>query len=321
MTCLYTIYLFIIIIIIKSYCGICKLNSYPQPKRLFKDNIARGVFLGTAVPLVLATTAIAIEAYARVPQKYVFKSSPKLFEVKELINKDILLVFPGAGGVDENIMKLYESILKADRKVGIKRFAKIYDWKNWVGNLFRAAYDSEYVGSVLGTQVANVVATSFEKKTMDTINIHVIGISVGAFAANSFLKTIANKVSSSLRSRIYTRLTLLDPFTSKGIFGPAYGPRQFGKPNYVDYFEHYLNYDDPVPSTNDPLPLALTYDVTKAKNRKYFTPLSGDSMHSWPVKYLADNWRTQVDKGGKLFQLRHNDNDPYSSRGSIVVID
>lgn len=44
----------------------------------------------------------------------------------------------------------------------------------------------------------------------------------------------------------------------------------------ADFFEQYLNSDDPVPSTNDPLPNSVTYDVTYAEERKKFVPLPGN---------------------------------------------
>lgn len=130
------------------------------------------------------------------------------------------------GGPDENIKNLYNRIVYCDQVSGVKRFVCCYDWSAWVGNLFRAAYDSEHVGKVVGNQVAEVINNSAERSTR---NVHVIGISVGAFAANAFLSTITAKVSKT--KKVYRRLTLLDPFTSKGIFGAAYGPRQFGRDN------------------------------------------------------------------------------------------
>jgi len=130
------------------------------------------------------------------------------------------------GGPDENIKNLYNKIVYSDGVSGINRFVCCYDWSAWVGNLFRAAYDSEHVGKVIGSQVAESINNN-PYLGSSTRNIHVIGISVGAFAANSFLSTLTSEVL--VTKNIYRRLTLLDPFTSKGIFGPAYGPRQFGK--------------------------------------------------------------------------------------------
>ena len=56
----------------------------------------------------------------------------------------------------------------------------------------------------------------------------------------------------------------------------------------------YLNTDDPVPSTSDPIPNAYNYDVTLSEARRDFHPAEGESMHSWPVVYLARTWQTRT---------------------------
>lgn len=278
--------------------------------------VSRGVFLGAAVPLLLAGTAIGLEGYARLPQKFVFSSSPAPLSIPmpRGVLKDILIIFPGARGPDENALKLYNKIIAADKAKGVERLVFCYDWSKWVGNLVRAAYDSEAVGAALGKQVAALIDQSTNNQV---INLHCIGISVGAFAAYNFLRTLT-KTMTNKEVKLYRRLTLLDPFTSKGIFGPAYGPRQFGKEKYVDYFEHYLNTDDPVPTTSDPLPFGITYDVTNTASKQSFQALPGDSTHSWPVVYLIDHWKTEVGKNGKLARPEHGINRP--PRGSIIQV-
>ena len=74
------------------------------------------------------------------------------------------------------------------------------------------------------------------------------------------------------------RLTLLDPFTQRGIFDFGYGNRSFGKS--ADYTEQYLNTDDPVPSTNSPLKNCVCYDITKLRPESIFG-------HDWPVAYYG----------------------------------
>lgn len=58
------------------------------------------------------------------------------------------------------------------------------------------------------------------------------------------------------------------------------GQKNFGKA--ADVVEDYFNGDDPVPTTNGPLPLTYAVDVTDSKRRASFIPKDGDSMHSWP---------------------------------------
>lgn len=68
----------------------------------------------------------------------------------------------------------------------------------------------------------------------------------------------------------------------------------------ADITEDYLNSDDPVPTTNEPLPLAYTFDVTNSLAKNEYRPQVGDSMHSWPIVFLAQTWETVVDNKGNL---------------------
>ena len=130
-------------------------------------------------------------------------------------------------------------------------------------------------------------------------NLNLIGISVGAFAADSCSKyyhaTFNGADDADNLKPANVHLTLLDPFTSKGIFGYGWGMRNFGKslesskfPSLLkselaaDVFDVYLNSDDPVPSTNDPIDNAYNFDVTKSASKASFLPPEGQSMHSWP---------------------------------------
>eukprot|EP01035_Chromulina_nebulosa_P020457 gene20457-26543_t len=282
-------------------------NSFPQPK--FSSSTPK--MLAISGPLAIAGIALAIEGYARIPQKYLFNSLPHPLPNLNY-TKDILIIFPGAGGPDEYTDALYNTIIKSDKEKGIDRYVHCYDWSKWVGNLIRAAYDSESVGRTIGNQVSTLILSNNSISSNNKVNVHAIGISVGAFAAYAFTKAL----SFNCKDLVYTRSTLLDPFTSKGIFGPAYGPKQFGKEESVNYCEHYVNTDDPVPTTNEPLPYAVTYDVTDSESRKFFVPRTGDSMHSWPVMYLVRNWKTETDSKGRLTQPTHQNNP----RGRIIKI-
>ena len=197
-------------------------------------------------------------------------SCSSLDEKKENINNtNIILIFPGAGGIDDLVIELLESI---NNHKNSDTLASIVDWKEYRGSILSAGYDSEKVGESIADCIISKLPEGVE-------TVHSIGISVGSFAANAFATSMKN-------SSIYTRLTLLDPFCLRGIWGTSYGSSNFGKD--IDYTEHYLNTDDPVPSTNDPL---LRYcsviDVTNAKERDDFIVPDGDTMHSWPVAYYS----------------------------------
>ena len=221
----------------------------------------RSVFRGLPIgfPVAVAGSALAVQVYSRIPQKLLFGSNPRPLEL--FPETDVVLIFPGAGGPDENTSNLAKAVIESDKVFGIKRHVEVYDWSPWKGNLIRASFDGQSVGKLLGKQLAS--------EHQNIKSLHVMGVSVGAFAADScsqtFQKTIQeNKgMKSDLKtatstSAPYVRLTLLDPFTQLGLFGSKYGAEVFGKA--ATFCEHYLNTDDPVPSTNEPLPLACVYD-------------------------------------------------------------
>ena len=113
-------------------------------------------------------------------------------------------------------------------------------------------------------------------------SVHVIGVSVGAFAADACARTCtAIRAKGTHRPRV--SLTLLDPFTARGVLGWGYGRRWFG--TTVDYASQFLNSDDPVPSTNAPLPHCFVYDVTPAKaSFRLPKPYFG---HAWPIDFWS----------------------------------
>lgn len=177
-------------------------------------------------------------------------------------------IFPGAGGVDPLVEEL-------SRKLD---GSKIIDWLEHRGSILTAAFDAEAVGEAVATLL-------LRRQNSDQVPFHFIGISVGAFGANAAATHVYRRLGGSNN----VRLTLLDPFCGRGVFGPSYGKQNFGK--YATTAIQILNTDDPVPTTNDPLPYCYCIDVTAATERRTFVPLPGDSMHSWPVAYFARHFQ------------------------------
>lgn len=69
---------------------------------------------------------------------------------------------------------------------------------------------------------------------------------------------------------------------------------RFKNEEATDLFEVYLNTDDPVPSTDEPISSAYNYDLTNSAAKLDFIPPNGETMHSWPVAYLAQRWETRT---------------------------
>ena len=111
-------------------------------------------------------------------------------------------IFPGAGGVDPLVEELSFKL----------EGSKIIDWLEHRGTILTVAYDAEAVGEAVATLL-------LQRQDSKQVDFHFIGISVGAFGANA----AATYVYRQLGGSTTVRLTLLDPFCSRGVFGPSYG--------------------------------------------------------------------------------------------------
>lgn len=248
--------------------------------------------------LSLISLETSSEIFVRIPPEILYGSAPvPIVSIAKEDTNDVI-IFPGAGGPDRYTDQLKQNILASDKKKGIKRPVYVYDWLKWRGNFIRAAFDSQNVGRTIGTQLA--------EQSPKLKNIQVIGISVGAFAADSCAK--AYKELAEHPGTVH--LTLLDPFTSKGIFGYGWGLKNFGAG--IDVVEQYMNADDQVPTTNDPVLNAYTFDVTASEDKKQFQ----DNYHSWPVAYLANHWETEVDGEGNILEPAE-EKEP---KGGVAVV-
>jgi hypothetical protein len=233
-------------------------------------------------------------------------------------------IFPGAGGVDDLILELHDTI----------RNSIIVDWKEYRGNILTASYDSEVVGQAIAELIIlnnNSRNNQSNGSASCSSDIHFIGISVGGFAANAAATEVYRQqqkqnidgidididadvdidVDVDVDVDVDINLTLLDPFCGRGIFQPNYGRDYFGK--YATTAIQILNTDDPVPTTNEPLPYCYCLDVTKSLQRNNFIPLQGDSMHSWPLAYYIRHYYNTSNSS-------KNENENNFPRGTVIKI-
>ena len=229
--------------------------------------------------------------------------------------KDLTIIFPGAGGRDAISDELEESLRQSSSSDNA--FVTTFDWQEHRGTVLTAAYDSETVGETVGKCLWKVKSgASFKVRS-----VHCVGISVGAFAANGMTREICLRRRSASRDgkpAPYVRLTLLAPFTSRGVTGYSYGPDNFG--TNADYAVQYMTKEDPVPTTDKVLPQCIRYDITSSKTKDSFVLPDGESMHCWPVAYYARHG-LEEDKarfGDAL--LRHGDGIGLE-RGRVVKVE
>lgn len=233
--------------------------------RVASAGITRGKFLAGAAGCV-AAVPLACEAYARAPSWTRDRLPPLPVDRS---SETLTIVIPGAGGPDEN-----------SRRIALALQGTEYDWSPFVGDQLQAPYNAERVGEFLAAELG--------RERMPRLrHVHVVGVSVGAFAADKLVAALRKQnIDATLR------LTLLDPFTARGLPGlvrpaTAYGVRRFGWT--ADVAECVFNSDDPVPSTSLPLEGCVNFDITRVGERALFTPLPGDSLHSWPAAWFGMN--------------------------------
>ena len=202
--------------------------------------------------------------------------------------EQITLVFHGSGGQDKLTDALMQTLKRSDNK---SKHSCMIEWGKYSSNFLQASFNGQRLGRCAAKQLL--------ERTRNLKAVHVIGISVGAFAADS----VCNEVKAILKDSVDIQLTLLDPFTQRGIFDFGYGARKYGES--VDYFQQFLNTDDPVPSTNNPLQKSVCYDITAIR------PAEISFGHDWPVAYNGHQEHTgivpQADRlpRGTIIRLKH----------------
>lgn len=187
---------------------------------------SRRLFCTMATSCALVGTA---EMYSRIASLTIdesrIKVNPNVTESSSL--KEVTIIFHGAGGLDTYTDELIATLVKHNRNNNINDKAVVFvHWNDYSSNLLQASANGRAVGNVIAKQVV--------AKQSNLQRIHVIGISVGAFSADSFVLFLKKKLPS-----IYIQETLLDPFQQLGILDIKYGKRNFG--THADYAQQFLN--------------------------------------------------------------------------------
>ena len=185
---------------------------------------------GTSLALPLAG-----EAYARFGQsideaKSLFSEDlPKNWELIE----DVTIVFHGAGGQD-----LYTDELMSKLKAGRKdnSFVAMIDWSDLSKDLLQASFNGQRLGRYVASEL--IQRSEANKSPSNLKNVHVIGISVGAFAADAFVTKLKEETNKE-NNKLFAQLTLLDPFSQRGVLGYNYGNKMFGAS--ANYAQQFLN--------------------------------------------------------------------------------
>ncbi len=141
---------------------------------------------------------------------------------------------------------------------------------------WRPYSNSPLICSVVAKRIGAAIANRITAETKIK-SIHAIGHSCGAFIVYGISQQL-----NSLQSEISVHVTYLDPVAIyAGIFWD-YGTENFGR--YADFSDAYIDTEDGVPGSNNPLSHSVTFDVTKIKH------VRGVKMapHNWPPHYYIN---------------------------------
>ena len=225
--------------------------------------------------------------------------------------EEVTLVFHGAAGQDQYTDELMANLrAKCARKT---QYVAMIDWSALSSNILQASFSGQRVGREAARRLLERCCnggntSSSSKGTCHLKRVHLIGISVGAFAADEACAAIKNQLGENVQCQ----LTLLDPFQQRGVVGTGYGNGNFGKT--ADYAIHYLNTDDPVPSTNEPLTKhCAVVDITKLRPEEIFG-------HDWPLVYYSgiEKRRQNIGGGNVLGFVPEEDR---LAPGTVIVAD
>lgn len=221
----------------------------------------RSVLVGGAA--AVATAVVSGEVYSRTGR---VRMPPLRDPTKGWGNvEDATLVFHGAGGPDAYT----DALMGRFSSSNDRSYSTMVDWSEFSSNVLKASFNGQRVGRLVAEKILSE-ANSDGLKTL-----HVVGVSVGAFAADECVTRFKKEKSMS---DVKVQLTLLDPFCQRGVVAPFYGERNFGKT--ADFAQQYLNTDDPVPSTNSVVRNCAVTDVTAVRPADIFG-------HDWPLVYYS----------------------------------
>ena len=268
--------------------------------------------------MLLSSRLASIER--AVETKFHSTVDPRIFDTDSDVEasysaKDITIIFPGAGGRDALSDEL-EDVLRRSSASDDVSFVTTFDWQEHRGTVLTAAYDSEAVGET----VARCLWDNPSSRNAGSIrSVHCVGISVGAFAANAMAREICQRRRPAAGGLSpYVRLTLLAPFTSRGITGSSYGPDNFGRT--ADYAVQYMTTADPVPTTDALLPHCIRHDITSARKRDGFVLPKGESEHCWPLAYYTRHGVHEEEGRFGSALVRHGDGVGLD-RGTVIMVE
>jgi hypothetical protein len=230
-----------------------------------------------------------------------FKVPPIKKFNKSLETTNLFLLFPGLNGPDVYTHSIMKKVKATDNANDFNRIVETCEWCTPKTSVFCASTIGIQNGYKFGKYINSLFANQ-------PLNIHLVGISAGGFAADVCCKTL-----KMLNPQTKIHLTLLDPFLlHKSDY--SYGVSNFGIE--ADFCEQYLNKLDPVPFTNRPITNAYVKDISMHESKPHFNAIKRktDTLHSWSAYYYSVYWVSEADP------RNYNSTHEIYPRGTIIEL-
>lgn len=176
----------------------------------------------------------------------------------------LVIIFPGAGGLDGNIDRLQEQISLG---FSANESSFICNWQEYSGNVLTASKNGLLVGDHFADKIGRMNLRWLRK-------VSVVGISVGAFAADALVSKLRRIEDGNLE----VNLLLLDPFYWLSIFDMQYGIKNMGR--MANSCVQIMNTDDKVPFTDKAFDHCKVFNITSLRP-------DGINGHDWPLIYFT----------------------------------
>ena len=218
--------------------------------------LAWALFILPTALFLLAS--LALLAYTYTPRDYGDMVRPP-------IEPDTGRVTIIAHGLRDRLDHWAEPLRNDLRTAGHDGLTLALDWRPFSHSTLRCSVDGLRIGRELGRHLAGQPGVAF---------VHAIGHSCGSFIALGVCRGVRDQDGA-----VTVQTTYLDPVSIYGGLFWRWGIERFGA--CADYSEAYIDTEDTVPGSGEPLPNAFTTDVTAAR----LASGSHTLPHVWPTAY------------------------------------
>lgn len=258
---------------------------------------------------IIASIPVLAECLARLGWVNFEKIEYPIPQLQSTNVLELTIVFHGAmSPANDEALQSMVQVLESKSKS--KNSVLVMDWSKYSTRNFlpRASFHAQAIGKQFAKNMLSSIQLQHQHLHQTSyfyqpdrpppplqVRLHVVGVSVGAFAADAFVTNLRCQLkkeekkerldgSSISKSTIdcYIQETLLDPYCARGVLDLDYGVRCFGAK--ADYAQQIVSRTDRVPTSNEYLKNCVVWDITEQLPSRIASLL----RHAeWPVLWYS----------------------------------